>query len=775
MLSGTILLILCLKQVLGSGSAGPLCRPYQSSWLVCENFINWTQISNIGDSSKNYSLHKVGIKPDLPLILTPDINYDHLASLVSNPTNNTGTLLFKNLIGIDTSLPTIYPVNKYRLVLKQSWFQFYSSDRAILKCQESTPSSFVFSLFDKLIIDYDVDFVNKICPYLFRNATLTRLLIFGSIRNSRLKASSFQIDPTPVNTSLNSHIKEFFILNGYNLALDNATLDSRVFAHVSQLIFGNLISYIQKDLFKTLRSLKLVCFAVSNLASFFHTHGMEWSFGLNQDLGSLNPLNFTNTETSRSMLVLFSAEALYTDDAISIHMSDYSYPDLDWCIFEPFPYNQLVYPLIHSSVLECNCNLATLVKDFSMYNELIQTELSKHKFYHSVLNNSLRIIALCSNFSFSHCSNLSKCSWSGNKSVSINYQYLDGREINFSFAVVLTPIVCFIGMVLNIMVLRDIHEEQKTERSFQLMSIIATLNSFYCFINLFNLLTVCINMSNLFCSSIYTSQFAQYFKLIAIVYIGESLKSWSNFLYLMLTVDRFVMIGQDHPWIYKEINEVSIKKVLAVTCIFSMAFNVIYLFQYGVNDGNWTDYIYSTYSTYPQLFINNKSTVFFLHSMFNYIAFALLISILEVAVLIKTHHEIQNNSSKKIQTVISYNKEANEIVIEKKDKKVSKIEHHAFFLIGFNCIIYFVLRFPEMLLLFQNYPASLSTNRVYHYFCVYLNICHNYADIVRFFYLLTFLTNYLLYYALRQAAERAAKFDGAAASESESSRENRDE
>ncbi len=108
---------------------------------------------------------------------------------------------------------------------------------------------------------------------------------------------------------------------------------------------------------------------------------------------------------------------------------------------------------------------------------------------------------------------------------------------------------CFFGFVCNAMVVRTAHKHKKTylkEEFYRYMSVISKFNCIYCLIFVFYPINVCNNYNSdfFFCPGFYTNYVAQYYKIIFVAYLGESLKMWPNILYLLMTVNRYMLIGK---------------------------------------------------------------------------------------------------------------------------------------------------------------------------------------------------------------------------------------
>jgi hypothetical protein len=99
---------------------------------------------------------------------------------------------------------------------------------------------------------------------------------------------------------------------------------------------------------------------------------------------------------------------------------------------------------------------------------------------------------------------------------------------------VFMPLACFIGLVLNIHTIRTIKKNEKSELKedfYIYMSFNSKFNCIYCSIYLFYPIHLCNQYKNdYFCSTIFNSLLAQYYKIYFEVYLGESIRMCSNIM-----------------------------------------------------------------------------------------------------------------------------------------------------------------------------------------------------------------------------------------------------
>jgi hypothetical protein len=103
---------------------------------------------------------------------------------------------------------------------------------------------------------------------------------------------------------------------------------------------------------------------------------------------------------------------------------------------------------------------------------------------------------------------------------------------------VFIPCACLVGIYLNWKIIQTIKDNRKNnlkEDFYKYMSVNAEFNCLYCLICVLYPMTSCTwRPSYHFCSSFYTTQFVQYYKIVMIANFGEVLKICANISYIMI-------------------------------------------------------------------------------------------------------------------------------------------------------------------------------------------------------------------------------------------------
>jgi hypothetical protein len=432
-----------------------------------------------------------------------------------------------------------------------------------------------------------------ICPYLFKNANLNDGINLAYQVDSFLFVSLFRFQTTDSNEtepSINSEVGSF-IVNGFNYVLDTGLLHPLVFESMRTLMCAGKVDNIQPGLFKHFLLLDYIQFNFDCLGNFYHKVGIEW-------MGYLN--NCTN-------VTLVSAMSLYT------------YPDRDLCIFAQFPREKIIVLSLDSLTLN-DSNL--IYEMFCSYGAISRSVCENLSVNLTILESQ---IDLC---------NAKKNKTEQQKNAYTSYtEYYETKLISMMFIelvpFVFIPITCLIGLYLNWKVIQTVQRNEKKELKedfYQYMSVNAKFNSLYCVIFSFYPMTSCnYNLSVYFCSKIYTTQFVQYYKIVMIAYFSEVFKMCANISYLMMTLNRFLLVGKDHPpWLVK-LAKLKFKHVIRSSFLFSAFLSIGHGWQYKAVQDTALLHFYSfsansysqvngeSYSDYPQA---NQNLPYFIYSIF---------------------------------------------------------------------------------------------------------------------------------------------------------------
>jgi hypothetical protein len=364
---------------------------------------------------------------------------------------------------------------------------------------------------------------DAVCPYLFKNAYVMFGLTILYQVDSFLYVTLLKFQQVNDTKTINSYIANLDVY-GYNYKLDADLLHPLVFEQTSTLGFTGKINFVQPDLFKAFSQVVSIFFTLSCLGSFYHQNGVEWMIFLKEgshlNLTSINiPYNYPDHDFC---IFAHLANVSHTQFDLRIEMSMFLVKQTftaQWLCFNWWGYYDMESPCdisyLNNTELDRMFNLCNISGSESNQQEQLNSYSTYADYYQT------RLISI-----------------------------LSVELIPF----VLIPCTCLIGLFLNWKIIRTLKDNEKKdlkEDFYKYMSANAKFNCLYCLIFVFYPMTSCTwNLSYHFCSSIYTTQFVQYYKIVMIAYLGEVVKMCANISYIMMTFNRYLLVGKDHaPWL----------------------------------------------------------------------------------------------------------------------------------------------------------------------------------------------------------------------------------
>ncbi len=357
----------------------------------------------------------------------------------------------------------------------------------------------------------------------------------------------------------------------------------------------------------------------------------------------------------------------------------------DWGVLpllKPPVATPLILPLLESDgLLECTSTISWLTQDSSGYN-----------FSGSVQNRSLYIYDRCRlNDSLWYNQTLfeiklGQCQLEDhNKSGEANYEaYIDYTPINISLELadalvsfVFIPLAAMLGLLLNILVVHTIKKHRKKDLKkafYKFMSLNSKFNCLYCIIFVFNLINACLNQ-----------------KIVA--YLDESVKMCSNISYILITINRYMLIGREHSLLLERISKLELKNIVTFAVIFSSALNIGHIFQYRINNGLTLDNSMEVYAQYPLFLLTYSdllAAIFVAYFAIKYALFFLVNTFVEIVIVRKFQVELREKRRKMEQMG-----RVDQAARKKLDEDSVK-ERRAITMVVLNSLVNFSLRFSEI-------------------------------------------------------------------------------
>jgi hypothetical protein len=270
-----------------------------------------------------------------------------------------------------------------------------------------------------------------------------------------------------------------------------------------------------------------------------------------------------------------------------------------------------------------------------------------------------------------------------------------------------------------------------------------------------------------------------------IAYFGEVIKMCANISYLMMTLNRYLLVGNDHAsWLVK-IAKLEFKWVIAGSVVFSALINIGHGWEYqAVEDLMiWRSYQISnfynnlndnSYSDYPQA---SQSVSYFIYSIFyfliNFGFFFLLNTSIEVKIVRRMHKELKDKRERiskmhtrkvSLSAVNAASNETSEGKLSKENEDKVKMEEDfkkerkVIKMVVLNGVFNGVLRAPDMLFWMENQNMYSSVDvwvSIGRYMPGFVNFL---ADIGYLTYILTFTTNFFIFYKFNKNFHEAVVF-----------------
>jgi hypothetical protein len=354
---------------------------------------------------------------------------------------------------------------------------------------------------------------------------------------------------------------------------------------------------------------------------------------------------------------------------------------------------------------------------------------------------------------------------------------------------VLIPCSCVIGIFLNWKIIQTIKKNEKKdlkEDFYKYMSANAKFNCLFCLIFGFYPMTSCTwRPSYFFCSQVFTSYFVQYYKIVMMAYFGEVIKMCANITYLMMTLNRYLLIGKEHaPWLVK-IAKLEFKWVIRGSFLFSALINIGHGWEYqAVEDlvilqsynSFYVQSFSGSYSDYPE---TNRGLSYLIYSIvyfvINFGVFFTLNTGIEVKIVRRMHKELWMKRER--LTKMNINKTSSEAVLtctsldvdnksqssegKTSEKEDEKKERRVIKMVVFNGIFNFFLRAPDVLFWigYHNILSILYRDDILFELNKYVPGFFNFiADIGYLTYIITFTTNFIIVYKFNKNFREAIVF-----------------
>jgi hypothetical protein len=699
----------------------------------------------------NNSPANIQLQPSKPILLTSELNISsELYSSLDNQwisVNQSYYVLMSGVSGLNAYPWPALSCNqtyckKKGIIFYLSTIEFYVNNTSPddytcgpgLIPNESSKSVSIFSKYlSSIKIGKENRYGKPVCPFVFKNAQLNTGMALTSQVDSFLFVSllRFQESNDIKTSSINSSIPNLLIQNGYNYKLDTGLIHPMVFEKITLVKLTGTIMSIQAELFKHFKLLNYFIFNLYSLGNFFHQIGIGW-------------MNYLNNNST----VFFM-----TFDPLCF----YYYPNKDLCIFAEFPFNRTIYLELDVSE-NTSLSYMWLCKHGNISSDFCPIET----FNWTMLDLMVKL-----------CRVNEKNNSQGSNNYTLYTEYYSTKIIGSLFfelvPFVFIPCACIVGILLNWKIIETLQKNKKKELKenfYKYMSANAKFNCLYCIICVFYPMTSCQwRLSSTFCSSIFTSLFVQYYKIIMMAYFGEVFKMCGNIFYIMMTMNRYLLVGKDHsPWLVT-VAQLKLKWVICGSLVFSALINIGHGWEFkAVEDTQQTEMFDSavsmsnsvgdgyTFSDYPQA---NHETPYFVYSIvyfcINFGVFFIVNTGLEIKIvrrmqkeLTKKRERLANLKAKTSVSLVTEDANLSDKINEEKrrEEEDRKKELSVIRMVIINGVLNFILKAPDMLFWMENTQVF----NIFHDARIAPGIFGLIGDIGCLTYILSFSSNFLIFY-----------------------------
>jgi hypothetical protein len=473
-----------------------------------------------------------------------------------------------------------YSINFY-----DSMFDFYLNGTKLVACSANYTFFNYFGSIQTLVFNKNTLYNTKVCPYVFSNTNL-KYLEFKEISNSLIYKNQLEFLPIDSNVSIAIRLVKI----QFTLAFEHLTLkilDKNLFKKLQIITLNGILNSIETNLFVHFHEVNRVILNIENLKTFFHNIGLDWIDYLN--LGSkFNLSHFKRLNRAATKYAVYIEINVYSS---IFQPTPYAFPNEDICLFKKFPHDRLVYPLIQFLdenqndliLAECSCTLKWLVQNAKYYSaDGFSTEI---QCFSDDLNQC--------DFEemFNSCSS-TNASYNFSSFGNLSMKYLF-KWFEYVLEVYMKPMLCLLGILTNLIVIQIVKNpnRRKVFASSMYKHILANsiFNLMFCLLSTFSLVNVCIFPKSSFCSGVFQEATAQYIKIYAFNFVGNTIRFCCNFSNFAFALTRYLLstskgVGTNRTSWLKQIEKLNMKPLYAIVLAFGLLLSIFKVFEFKKND-----------------------------------------------------------------------------------------------------------------------------------------------------------------------------------------------
>ena len=697
---------------------------------------------NTTESKKLLNVYNLYFHLSRPtLIESASLRFEDLNNALKNNTHIM-IVIFSNIKGFEinqvesTLASAVVNVNDTfgnvhnELHFVNSNLEFYSGHKLISNCEEyrrehkNGQISFLQAAKNGIFRLFGMRYKTPICTLSFNNTSFRELAFYDLIDTlMKTNVMRFVEDENEKHVYIDSFVREL-VLNVEKVDLDRRMLNENIFKWTRFVTISGELRSIQSDLFinENFKSLIEIIISAAYMRSLSSKQGIEWIRNINKnvsfDLNALNELNYTNSKTRIGFKFIKLHQRLgynfYKLNSLQLSRIEEVFPDEDFCIYEKYPFNQMVIlGFYYNDVFDDKLTCTYLW--LSQYNKIINDKL-----YNNIYNETRQYFDLFYIYQRNNDSDLiNDCEFQKRLSRCDKNQFFVNKTNKLSFSevmflwdfisIILLPLICIFGTVTNILVIVNVSKkENKTilkENQYDYMKLKSIANCGIFFVQILSLINICQGESGIYCPDIHRLVPIQFIKIIFVELFGNYFRFVSNLFYIAFLMNRISLIGKDHSKFTKFMSETKVLHFSIFTLIVGFIINFVKVFRYKANFYQY-NLDYPTNFSFDQVSSNHTLIIIFL--VFNsicdilngsvFLIFCLIIDIFLALNLKRTIEE----KEKKLKDIAILND-------DKKNRENSDAINRAVLLVVLNSIINFTCKLPSTLISINEMVQSINS------------------------------------------------------------------
>jgi hypothetical protein len=615
---------------------------YSFIYIQLQNFNELANINctNLLKLPTNFLL----INAEQDTLVEENIHFNEILNMIAfRPANRLPKIQINNILGFNqyaNRAKESFDHKRYEFNLDKVKFDFYLNKTLITKetCKHENFYGKQIEYFwpmKSIFFNNEVSYTQPVCPYAFLNSRLIQLGLH-QITNSLIYKNRLEflnIDhEIPSQIGLNILFLWYLEITIRLEELSSKILYPLIFKHLTDLSITGSPTQIQTNLFENFTDIAFVAIYFDNLVSIFH-NGLDWISYLNRGL-KIDFSKYADLKRNSNRIVLIKFKELLVSHLTRV----YTYPGFDLCLFKNFPHKQLVIPTmpdLNDANVQCTCTILWLIQNYEIYFNLSLTNPRLSRNYEVYFENA----------SFRHClKNYStlydQCHFEAKFNLCQTTSFTRTLQSEFTVTrvyfllewlkliieVYAKTFFSILGLLTNFLIMLVIKNRFKTSKKclhntmYEHVFFNSVFNFSFCLINSLSLMNVCVFPKSSFCSSVYKTNGAQYFKIVFVLFLGNSIRLCCNFSFIFFALSRLYMSTSKKPRLFLLLQSLNLKLFYLIMFGLSSVWSMFKLFEYKPNEAYSSFDTNFPYNRYDSKYCQHTDAMlqYYLYTFFNY-------------------------------------------------------------------------------------------------------------------------------------------------------------